>query len=291
MKTRLITFLIVVLTSATAFADLNPLKAAITADQAANADVYKAMDELRNQAQLMDAKKRGPIAVVGPMLEAIGPEVRLALADDMLKDQPFGGDSATVRRGWRVGILHALGRSRDTQFRDLYVHVMRTESDSDVVRAASSAMGKLLDDEAANSLIALASADSNNAPAILAGMGTCRRASVAKYLASRLNTATSDTEVLAITLALRDVANSWAWKTKLVSASGEGEATKSAAAAALVQALAKSPAHESELIKALLIVNANVTTSQIQRAMKSATADGHARLKRAQSRLTKNPLN
>ncbi len=291
MKTRLITFLLVVLTSATAFADLKQLNKTIAADKAANADVYQAMDELRNQAQLMDAQKRGPIAVIGPMLEAVGPEIRLALAEDLLKDQPFSGDSATVRRGWRVGILHALGRSRDVQFRDLYTHVMRTESDSDVVRAASSAMGKLLDDEAASTLISLASADTPNAPAILAGMGTCRRAVVANYLAGRLTAAKTKEDVLRATLALRDVANSWAWQTKLVSASGEGDASRDAAAKALVNKLGASAIYEKELVKALLIVNSPKASSFVQQAMKGASKDGQERLKRAQARLGKNPLN
>ena len=289
-KTHLVVLLCVCLPGvAFAATGLDAVEAAIKADKKANQDMYNLVGELRAEALQMDATKRGRYAVMGPTLESLGPNAHLALVEDLLADPPFPGASATVRRGWRVGVLHALGRARNADFEPVFVQVMRTETDAEVVKAASSALGKMLSDSAATTLIQLASTDNKNAAAVIAGMGTCRRASVATFLAGRLDSS-SPNDQLPVVLALRDVGNAWAWKTTVVAASGEGEATRNTAAAALIEAIARLPSLEQELTKAILIVDAPNTNALLRAQLKSATPPAQTALQRVLKRTADNPL-
>jgi len=276
--------------SASAGDGVKDVQRQIAIDRVEHADMFSTIAELRGEAIAMDAQKRGRYAMTGKMLESLGPDAHYALADDLLSDKHFREVRASVRIGWRVGALYALGRARNPEFRSIFTHVLNVEKEPEVLKAAARALGNLQDDAAAKTLIGLASTDGAKADAVLSGMGTCRRTVVASYLASELNKAKSPARVLALTLTLRDVANSWAWKTPIVSKSGEGEEVRAIATKALVQAFMRIPQQESELTKAILIVDSQRANTLIASARKGASEATQKRLDALAIRVGKNPL-
>lgn len=263
---------------------LGELDNSLTAEASNLTEAYAFVSHVREQVPSLQARARGPIAVVGPMLEAYGPQALDPMLRELIDDRSFG--FAKARRAWRVGLLHAVGRMHRERSRPVLEHVLATDSDLEVVRAAANALGKMLDLEAARHLIKTSSEDTDRARAVLAGMGTCRRSVVALHLAERLSRTDDPRIQLTAILSLRDVANSWAWKTSRVAASGEHKATSAAARDALVEAFFAIPGQESEITKALLIVNDPKTAALVQKR----SAEASSRAQRLLHKLQANPL-
>lgn len=235
-------------------AGFEAFEAAVRVDGEANPAMYEAVAAARAEVVKLDGQKRGRIAIVGPMLDALGPQAMVPMLAELLEDRPFEGARPTVRRAWRVGLLFALGRMRNVEARAVLEHVVRTEPDVEVLTSAAEALGKLQDADAAKALMAAANGQSERHVAILRGMGQCRRTEMATYLAARLGTATGD-ELKANIWALREAGNSWAWRTVAVAKSGEGAEVREIATRALLDAWLRHPELRNDLRKAVLVVD------------------------------------
>ncbi|MEZ4460919.1 MAG: HEAT repeat domain-containing protein [bacterium] len=259
------------------------------ADRETNKDAWDAVATLRAQMKDFDARKRGRVATVGTMLDDIGPEGLYPMMNELIVDAPFEQARPSVRQGWRIGLLFALGRLRNPETRPVLEHVLRTEKDVAILGSASEALGKLQDEQAARVLIELSAGNSARSLAILKGAGQCRRQVMADYLAARLPTA-SAAEFDNTVEALRDVGNAWAWSTDVVAASGEGDVVRSAAASALLSAWITNPEKRNDLRKALLIVDAPNMNTLVVDASKSVTAKDRDAFNALKASLDANPL-
>lgn len=252
-------------------------------------DATVAVATLRARMPQLDKQRRGRIATVGTMLDDIGPEGLAPMLVELLEDRPFDGMRDSVRRGWRIGLLFAVGRQRNPEARAVLEHVLRTEPDVEILTSASEALGKLQDDAATAVLVAEAQGNSPRALAILRGMGQCRRVSMANHLSSRIVNATGE-ELDATIEALRDVGNSWAWRTDVVAASGESEAVRQTVTTALLSAWRVHPDARNAIRKAVLIVDAAQApelVDQMAADLKDADQSDYAKLRRS---VLKNPL-
>ena len=218
---------------ASAADSLETTRAEIRADRDNDSAVYKSLEGLRKQMVNLDSRKQGPIAVVGTTMDTLGAAGLLPMLQELLEDRPFVDARPSVRRGWRVGLLFAVGRQRNPAARAVLEHVVTTETDVEILTSAAEALGKLQDEEAAKVLIEQSVGVTPRALAILRGMGQCRRLVMAEHLAKR-SVAATGLEAENTVAALREVGNSWAWTTDVVSKSGEGDAVRSRAASALV---------------------------------------------------------
>lgn len=247
---------------------LAELEGELAEARAANAEAYAFVDHVRDKVPSLQMRARGRYAVIGPMLEAFGDGALDPMLQALIDDHTF--EVANARRAWRVGLLHAVGRKYSERSRPVLEDIIQTEKDTEVIRAAAAALGKLLDEESADFLVRMSADDSDRARAALAGMGTCRRASVARHIAARLESSDSAQTRLVAILSLRDIANSWAWKTTRVSKSGERKQTAAVARDALVAAYFSNAEVRSEIVKAILIVNAEGTRAAIQKRSNDA---------------------
>jgi HEAT repeat protein len=252
---------------------------------------FAAVKQLREEMPELDARKRGRIATVGTTLDLLGPKALFPMLEELALDRPFEKQVPSVRQGWRIGLLHAVGRLRDERARPILEKVVRTEQDAWVLKTAAEALGKLQDERAAQFLITESQGSGERAEAILEGMAHCRRLVVTQYLTSRLAQATEQSERRALVESLRDHGNSYAWKTDVVAASGEGTDVRNLSAQALLSAFVRFPAERPQIQKALLIVDAPATTTLLQTALKT-TSDKAAQeaLQGLQSKLANNPL-
>ncbi len=274
---------------ASAADSLDATRAEIRTDRDKDAAVYKSLEGLRKQMVDLDSRKRGSIAVVGTTMDTLGAAGLLPMLQELLEDRPFADARPSVRRGWRVGLLFAVGRQRNPAARAVLEHVVTTETDVEVLTSASEALGKLQDADAAKVLISASAGVTPRSLAILRGMGQCRRLVMAEHLATRSLTATG-AEAERTLAALREVGNSWAWTTDIVAESGEGDAVRARAASALLGMWLAQPELRQEARKALLVVDApNITTLTVEARGKVAANDKKAFEKLAKS-LAANPL-
>jgi len=268
---------------------LDTTRAEIRIDRDRDATVYKSLEGLRNQMVVLDSRKQGRIAVVGTTMETLGAAGLYPMLQDLMEDRPFEKALPSVRQGWRIGLLFAVGRQRNPAARAVLEHVVRTEADVQILTSAAEALGKLQDADAAKVLIEASAGTSPRALAILRGMGQCRRLVMVDHLASRSRTATG-AEAENTLAALREVGNSWAWTTDVVSKSGEGDAVRSSAATALMGMWVAQPELRNEARKALLVVDAPNAAQLVAETRKTIGAHDLKAFEKLAKSLASNPL-
>jgi hypothetical protein len=276
-------------TVASAADALDTTRAEIRIDRDRDSAVYKSLAGLRNQMVELDSRKQGRIAVVGTTMETLGAAGLYPMLQDLIEDRPFEKARPSVRQGWRIGLLFAVGRQRNPAARAVLEHVVRTEADVQILTSAAEALGKLQDAEAAKALIDASAGTTPRALAILSGMGQCRRLAMVDYLASRSRTATG-VEAENTLAALRESGNSWAWTTDVVSNSGEGDAVRSSAATALMGMWLTQPELRKEARKALLVVDAPNTVALVAETRKTVGENDLKAFEKLAQSLATNPL-
>ena len=269
---------------------LDSLRSQIVAARPGLAAEFAAVNQLREEMPELDARKRGRLAVVGTTLDLLGPNALFPMLEELLEDKPFANQSPSVRQGWRVGLLFAVGRLRDDRARPVLEKVVREENDTWVLKAAAEALGKLQDERSASVLIAESQGSSARSEAILEGMAHCRRLVVTQYLVSRLAQATKESERHALIESLRDHGNAWAWKTDVVANSGEGEEVRNLSAEALFNVYMSHPSDRVQVQKALLIIDAPKTLEILKSVETSATKADREALSALKTSLSNNPL-
>lgn len=270
---------------------LNALLQEIETSRQTFAAEFAAVKQLRQEMPELDARKRGRIATVGTTLDLLGPAALFPMLEELAQDRPFEKQPASVRQGWRIGLLHAVGRLRDDRARPILEKVVRDEHDTWVLKTAAEALGKLQDERAAQVLITQSQGSGERAEAILEGMAHCRRLVVTEYLTARLAQATETRQRRALIESLRDHANSYAWQTDVVAASGEGTEVRNQSAQALLNTFVLHAEDRPQIQKALLIVDAPATGNLLKAALK-ATSDKATQeaLLALQNKLANNPL-
>lgn len=242
-----------------------------------------AVTKVKSEMPKLDAHKRGPLAIVAPRLAQLGKQAIPAMVDALLEEDATL--SGTAKRAFRVGVIDALGTFRDARLRGLFASLL-DDADAAVVRAASSSLGKLGDDESARILAGRIVAADASAVSVIAGAGSCRRRMVSSALASAL-AAHRDLETSRAAIeALADAGSSWAWKAAPGAEEGD---VRAMAAAALVDAFVSEPALRQQASNALMVVDDASTPARIAAAKSSASTDTIAALDRLAERFAKNP--
>ena len=202
------------------------LEAEIEEAEAAFPDHFAAVDTIIQDAQEIDARKRGRLAPFSAMFKRLGSEAHLAMINALLFDGPQQGELKDVAWfGLRTGLIEAAGKSRDARLVPaLVAYLNGDETEHYAVRAAAEALGRIGTDEAATALIRAAESRPLKKGSILSGMGTCRRLPVATYLAAELSKAKSEESKEILVKALSTVGNEYAWKTTAMQRYSEEEA-------------------------------------------------------------------
>jgi len=276
-----------------AAATAQSLQARIAQARAADPDSFVAVRRVIEDAPRFAEQARHRRALITPALRAIGPRALWPLVEYIAFASP--DRAAFTDQQWldvRCGVLEAAGMIRDAQALPAFDAVLADPAQPPIVtRFAAEAVGRIGDDDAVRALqTRLAAAGGERRSAILAGMGQCRRAAVARLLAAELRASAPGETRSALIEALRDVGNSWAWNTPAIAASGEGETVRRVAAAALVGQFTRLTAPEQEAATKALLVSDHPATPALVAGVRAVGPEDRAALDRLLARLQDNPL-
>ncbi len=222
--------------------------------------------DLRAHVPQADAMKRGRLATgLKPALESLGAAAVPELISEALRaPDPAWSESAAL--AWQVSVLDALGTAKDVRARPVFQKwLAETAAPFQVQRAAAEGLAKLGD---ADALIAQIGRD-----AVVVGIGSARKHSVARALALELTKSPSEARAKLLVKALGDVGNAWAWETLPVRT--EELATRNEAAKALVAAFVKFGGEvRDQAATQLLVVDAPNTAALIAQAKGGGVAVG-----------------
>jgi hypothetical protein len=254
-------------------------------------DWFARVGALRDRAASLDAHKRGRLAPISPLLRAQGANALLPMLEMIAFDaKPRAGLNDTAWRALRAGLLEAVGELRDPDARPVLEAVLDgPEADPMVVRAAAEALAKLGGDQQAAKLTSLARIAGPRQPALIEGLGQCRRLACVTALSEVLAAHPSAPIALAAVRALGTAGAAWAWKTPSVAVHASDEsAVRETAARALVDAFS-IPELRAAASNALMMVDAPSTPTLIADKRQSAPASLAAELDRLAERFARNP--
>jgi HEAT repeat protein len=267
------------------------LKASIDRARATDAASFATVRDALASARASDAKARGRKAPVALRLSTLGGRALLPLLDRLVFDaSPFSpSESASEHAAVVRDVIEAVGLLKDARALPVLAQLVARDADFATSRTAAEALGRLDRPEAASALVAaLAGAKGEHERGLLAGMGACHDARVAKALADRL-AAHPDAETAALLVqSLDSVGNAWAWKT-LASRADEG-AVRAADAKGLVDAYVHYTGDvRARASKALLVVDAPETPAMLEQARRGASPELAAALDEMARRFATNP--
>jgi hypothetical protein len=234
--------------------------------QAKQASAFAAVSKLRQAVERLDAQKRGRLAPMGPALKALLPRGEAALLEAAVFEGPLpDGLAPSAILAWHVGLLEALGSSRNGKLLPLYEAVVQNDARPEVIRAAAEAAGKLGSDEAMAVLRVAVAGVGGDAAAL--GLGECRRLAAAQLLAARTREVAPGLMQLKLIRAMARLGSPWAWQT----AQGAPPAAEAnAIQSVLVQTLAQLYVGQQgdarqHAADALVQINAPHTVAELQK--------------------------
>lgn len=254
--------------------ELATLKAEIAKAKRQNPTVFKKVAEAPKMAVEVDERKRGRVASITLPLNALGKDALYPMLEMLAIDaQPRGKMSDSAWTTLRSGLIEAVGLIRDKRARPVLETILRRESEFEMVRAATEALGRIGDDASAKKLAKLALTPNSKQPAVISGIGECRRIVAAEALAKLIGSGDEAQELLVIK-SLGTVGNAWAWDTPDISKSGEGAKVRAIAAAALMKAFVSNTGYaRDKAARALLVVNDPSTPKLIAHAKAGARGE------------------
>jgi hypothetical protein len=240
-------------------------------------DHFAAVARIVREAPELDRKKRGRLAPFPAMLKRLGTDADAAMLEVLLLNGPDHSDwKESAHVGLRAGLIEALGfHQNENLIVPLAAVLSGPETEHYLVRGAAEALGFVRTDEAMEVLLSAAKAAGENQTSIWAGMGSCRRAEAATYLADVL-AATDAPEVKAVLVkSLRSVANEYAWKTPSAQVYAQEELqVREIAAHSLLDLYTTLPEGElrNHTLKGLVIVGHPQTRAWIDAALPQASS-------------------
>lgn len=254
--------------------------------------LFAKVADARKLAIEVDENKRGRGATITQSLKALGKDALYPMLEMLAVQAPARGTmSESAWRTLRVGLLEAVAALRDDRAKPVLFGILAKETDYDVLRAATEALGRLGDDATSKRLVTFAKKAGDKQLAVWAGLGECRRAIAAKELA-RASTSADPATLLVVIRSLSDVGNSWAWQTPHVRTwAAEEDEVRGTAAVALVNLFVKHDGLVRERAgKALLVVDHPSTLPLLQVARQQQGARTVAAIDELAARFAKNPV-
>ena len=254
---------------------------------------FERLAEARRAVMTLDARKRGPLAPVAPLLKTMGPGALLPMLERVALAAPARGSlSRSAWRAWRLGLIEAVGALRDRRAEPVLLALFEAKlGDPQLDRAAAVAYAKLGTPPVARRLIRAARGDSGERRRALGALGHCRRQTAATFLARQLAGRPSEAEVLVLARALGNVGSAWAWRTPVIAASGQESVVRRTAVQALVKAYAtQSSAARKTIAKAVLVVDHADTLALIRAERQTAPPASRPALDELRRRFARSPL-
>ena len=267
------------------------LRASIDKARALDPAAFHEVRDLFSRARELDSRARGRKAPVSLRLAQLGTKALLPMLELVAFDAPAlgAGETASDRASISRDLVEAIGLLHDPRAMPVLVAVLAREGDFATTRTSAEAVARLDTDEAANALVtSVAKATGERATAILAGMGSCHRAVVARTLADRLAARPDEAAARHMMKSLGHVGSAWAWKT--LADRRDEAAARETAARALVSAYVQYTGEGRDgAAKALMVVDDSHTVALIEAARRGAAGDAALALDELARRFASNP--
>ena len=239
-----------------------------------------------------DKQKRGGLAPITPLYRALGRDALLPMLAELM-DEPHATDMPTsATLAMRLGLLQAIGELRDARAVPVLEAVLDAPTgDARIARTAAAALGNIGSDAAVDALLSRTERAGATRLAVLAGLGSCRRAKAAGALAALLGGSLDDETADVVAGALGDLGNAWAWQTSKVAASGERDVVAGLAASALVRAFVTRDGRvRARAEKSLMLIGADAALVELRAARDGADTATRAAIDALLVRLEKSQL-
>ncbi len=234
------------------------LDGVVAAERQRVPQAFEAVAKVRDSVKELDARKRGRLAPMTLHFKSIGADAVIPMLEQLALDAPSRGDlTDTAWTALRTGLLEAVGTYRDPRATAVLRGIIRSDNtEYEVMRSATEALGKLGDDVSASLLVQLSETEGPKRAPVLAALGYCRRLVCAQALSRVSLEGMAPRSQRRILASLGDVGNVWAWKSPIVNKTGEESAVREVAARALFAAyIVKSDDVQQGASDALLLVD------------------------------------
>jgi hypothetical protein len=267
------------------------LRASIDKARAVDPATFHEVRDLLSRARELDGHARGRKAPISLRLAQLGKRALLPMLELVAFDAPAlaAGETVTDRASVSRDLVEAIGLLRDPRAMPVLVALLAREGDFATTRTSAEAVARMDSDEAATALVsAVSKASGERATALLAGIGSCHRAVVARTLADRLAARPGDEVARHVMKSLGHVGSAWAWKT--LADRGDEASSRETAARALVAAYVYYTGEARDgAAKALLVVDDPSTNALLEAARRGASGDAAVALDELARRFAQNP--
>lgn len=255
-------------------------------------ELFKAVHDVASRANELDAAARKPGTPFTMQFKSLGPRALMPMLEMLAFDAHTPARlTPTASSALQVGLVEAVGIIRDARAVPVLARVLEREQTPEMLHAAADALGRIGTDEAFTALsraLELSKPSVERQHALLAGLGSCRRADAARLLAKRLDARPDDATAHVLARALGTIGNAWAWQTLSVR-TDEG-AVRETAARALVNAYLTYRGNAQKTIaNAILVVDDPHTSALVDAAKHGASRDVTTMLDDLSRRLVANP--
>jgi hypothetical protein len=271
------------------------LASSIAAAHARDPGVFATVRDVVAHADALDHHKQGRFFPMAPLLRGAvrgHPGAAMALLEPLLAPERFAiPRSASARVALRAGLLEAAGDRRDPAAAPVFRAVLAGGTELYEVRAAAEALGKLGDDRDVALLSRLATTPGPKQDAVIAGLGSCRRAAAARALASVVAQGKTGMAAKRLLRSLSAMGSAWAVATPRAAPPAEIPAIRetTARAALAMFVTARDADLRAEAGSALLVIDAQGTARWIADARRTASPDLAAALDGLARRFSRGP--
>jgi hypothetical protein len=264
----------------------------LRASRGAHPDAHAALEALAVELPSADATKRGRFVPTGRSFMALAKVTPWPLVEALTTvDHRQAAWTDTAETAWMVGLLESLGKVADPKLAPVYEAILQQgSSDRHVLRAAAFARARLSDKAGATFLMEVVRRAGPMREGVIAGLGQCRRADMAHFLAQLAATETDREVVASVIDALSDIGNAWVWPVLHPAARGDEVEVRSVAATALVKLVASPDFRIAELATNAALVVDSPDTAQLIVAQRVASPGAAEALNRLEGRLNRRIL-
>ena len=264
----------------------------LRASRGAHSEAHAALEALAIELPTVDATRRGRFGPTGRSFMALAKVTPWPLVEALTAvDHRQAAWTDTAETAWMVGLLESLGKLADPKLAPVYEAILQQgSSDRHVLRAAAFARARLSDKAGAAFLMEVVRRAGPMREGVIAGLGQCRRADMAHFLA-QLAAMETDREVVASVIdALSDIGNAWVWPVLHPAARADEIEVRSVAAAALVKLVGSPDFRIAELATNAALVVDSADTAQFIAAERSDNPSAAVALGKLESRLNRRIL-
>jgi len=206
------------------------------------------LDQLALRAYALPSARR---PLITRALDRLGPGAIDAMVALARQDSPtlarVRQDAPAAAAEFDAALLHAIGVRRDARALDVLALAFEKRSDRHAIAAAGDGLGKLCERGGFDVLARHAVDGDARASAAWASLGLCRTMKSAQLLSTKLESATDEATVRALTSGIAQVGSTWAWEAMGPERMAEGIEIRARCSSALLTAYPRQESDASRL--------------------------------------------